>query len=269
MNEVKSMGTAVVTGASAGIGALYVDRLARRGYDVILIARDEARLNKVAGRIGEITGRTLTVLRADLNDRADLRKVETLLRTNQSITMLVNNAGFGSVASLLDADIDKMEDMISLNVTALTRLTYAAVPGFVARGDGAIINISSIVGIAPEVLNGVYGATKAYVLALAYSLHKELAGKGVRIQTVLPGATATEFWDAAGFSHSDMPASWVMKAEDLVDAALAGYDMGELITIPPLQDGGDWTLFEAARRELSTKFQQSKPGARYCNPDNI
>ena len=121
-----------------------------------------------------------------------------MLRTDASITLLVNNAGVGATAPLLDSDVDKMEEMIALNVTALTRLTYAAAPGFVARGGGTIINIASIVAIAPEVLNGVYGGSKAFVLAFSQSLHHELGRKGVRVQAVLPGATATEFWDVAG-----------------------------------------------------------------------
>ena len=114
--------------------------------------------------------------------------------------MLVNNAGVGALEPLLQSDVDAMEEMIDLNVTALTRLTYAAAPAFVDRGGGTIINIGSVVAIAPEVLNGVYGGTKAFVLALSQSLHKELADKNVRIQAVLPGATATNFWDAAGGS---------------------------------------------------------------------
>src|SRR5215813_10347071 len=178
--------------------------------------------------------------------------------------MLVNNAGNGSVAPLLNADIDEMEDMIALNITALTRLTYAAAPAFVARGTGTIINIASIVGIAPEVLNGVYGASKAYVIALSHSLQHELADKGVRIQAVLPGATATDLWETAGRPYQDLPAEIVMSAEDMVDAALIGLDRGELVTIPPLHDGDEWTRFEGARRDLSKKFGNSQPAPRYA-----
>ena len=193
-------GIAVVTGASAGIGAIYADRLARRGYDLILVARNQARLDEVANRIAGATGRVVKVVAADLNNKADLKRVETILATDPGITMLVNNAGVGALEPLLQSNVDAMEEMIDLNVTALTRLTYAAAPAFVARGGGTIINISSVVAIAPEVLNGVYGATKAFVLALSQSLYKELADKNVRIQAVLPGATATNFWDVAGGS---------------------------------------------------------------------
>jgi len=182
-----SKGTALVTGASMGIGAVYADRLAKRGYDLILVARNEPRLRSLSARLSGETGRSVKVLRADLGDKAELARVEAILRDDPSITALVNNAGTGSVAPLLNADVEKMQDMIALNVTALTRLTYAAAPAFVARGAGTIINIASVVGISPETLNGVYGATKAFVLALSHSLQHELADKGIRIQVVLPG----------------------------------------------------------------------------------
>jgi short-subunit dehydrogenase len=177
--------------------------------------------------------------------------------------MLVNNAGTASVAPLLDADIEKMQDMITLNITALTRLTYAAAPAFVKRGAGTIINIASVVGISPESLNGVYGATKAYVLALSHSLQHELASKGIRVQAVVPGATATDLWETAGLPWQKLPASIVMTTEDMVDAALVGLDQGELVTIPGLHDGDEWTRFEAARRAISKKFGNSQPAPRY------
>jgi hypothetical protein len=263
MSNSPSNGTAIITGASSGIGAIYADRFAKRGYDLILVARNKARLKSLAARLTSETGRSVKLLPADLNNKTDLAKVEAKLRDDTSITLLVNNAGTGSVAPLLNADVEKMEDMIELNVTALTRLTYAAAPAFVARGTGTIINIASVVGISPETLNGVYGATKAFVIALSHSLQHELADKGVRIQTVVPGATATDLWELAGLPYQKLPAEIVMSPEDMVDAALAGLDRGELVTIPPLQDGDEWTRFEAARRTLSQHFGHSVPAARY------
>jgi uncharacterized protein len=258
-----SLGTALVTGASSGIGAVYADRLAKRGYDLILVARNGERLKSLATRLTAETGRSVTVLPADLGDRAALATVEAVLRDDPSIVMLVNNAGTASRAPLLDADVDEMEAMIALNVTALTRLTYAVAPAFVARGAGTIVNIASVVAIAPERLNGVYGATKAFVLALTYSLRHELADKGVRIQAVLPAATATDIWEKSGLHYSKLPAGTVMSAEDMVDAALGGLDQGEVVTAPPLQDGDDWTRFDAARRALAPKFANSAPAPRY------
>jgi short-subunit dehydrogenase len=200
---------------------------------------------------------------ADLNNKIDLAKVETKLKEDSSIKMLVNNAGVASVAPLLNADIEKMGEMIALNTIALTRLTYAAAPAFVMRGAGTIINISSTVGISPETLNGVYGATKAYVLAFSHSLQYELADKGIRVQAVLPGATATDLWQIAGLPWQKLPPSIVMSVEDMVDAALVGLDQGELVTIPGLHDGDEWTRFEAARRAISRRFGNSVPASRY------
>lgn len=262
MSNSSSKGTALITGASAGIGAVYADRLAKRGYDLILVARNEQRLNAVAEQLRSVTGRQITILPADLNDKASLAKVEAVLRDNTSITLLVNNAGVGSVASILQADVDKMEAMIDINITALTRLTYAAAPAFVARGNGAIINISSAVAIAVENLNGVYSASKSYVLSLGHSLQKDLADKGVRVQTVLPAATATEFWDIAGYAPAKTSDS-TMRAEDMVDAAMAGFDAGELVTIPALHEGELWTKWEEDRRAISPKFRNATPAPRY------
>src|SRR5579871_6359843 len=262
MSNPSPKGIALITGSSTGIGAIYADRLAKRGYDLILVARNEKRLEAEARRLRAETGRQVTALPADLNDKAALAKVEAVLRENPSITMLVNNAGVGSVASILQADVDKMEAMITLNITALTRLTYAAAPAFVARGKGAIINISSAVAIAVENLNGVYSASKSYVLSFGHSLQKDLAEKGVRIQTVLPAATATEFWDVAGYAPQKT-SEITMRAEDLVDAALAGLDAGETVTIPGLHETDAWTRWEQERREMAAKFRNQKPAPHY------
>jgi len=257
-------GTALITGASSGIGAVYAHRLAQRGYDLILVARQRDRLNTLATRLTTETGRSVEVIAADLNDKADLARIETVLRQDSSISLLLNNAGVGATAPLLGSDIAKMDDMIALNVTALTHLTYAAVPGFVARKNGTIINISSIVAIAPEVLNGVYGGSKAFVLAFSQSLRHELADKGVKVQAVLPGATATDFWGIAGTAIEHLPTQIVMSAEDLVDAALAGLDQGEFATIPSLPDAADWQAYEAARQKMMPNLSRDKPAARYA-----
>jgi short-subunit dehydrogenase len=259
-------GFALITGASTGIGAIYADRLAKRGHDLILVARNRARLDAVAGRIAAETGRKVEVLAADLTDRADLARVEQVLRDDQRITTLVNNAGVGATAPLLQADVEDMSRMLALNVDVLTRLTYAAVPGFVARGGGTLINIASIVAVGPEILNGVYGGSKAFVLAFSQSLKHELADKGVRVHAVLPGATATEFWDIAGTPVQHLPNEIVMSAENMVDAALAGFDQGEFATIPSLPDQADWNAYEAARQALMPNLSKAEPAARYGVP---
>jgi short-subunit dehydrogenase len=203
---------------------------------------------------------------ADLNKQEDVSRIEDLLRSNAGITTLVNNAGVGAAAPLLQADIGKMEDMITLNVIALTRLTYAVAPGFVARGAGTIINIASIVGVAPELLNGVYGGTKAFVVAFSQSLRHELAEKGVRVQVVLPGATATEFWNVAGLPVENLSKDQVMSAEEMVDASLAGLSQGEFVTIPALPNNADWEVFEAARQALFPNLSRDKAADRYRIP---
>jgi short-subunit dehydrogenase len=189
--------------------------------------------------------------------------VEQLLRTNPQIAMLVNNAGVGAVTPFLQTDVDEIDEMIRLNVRALTRLAFAAAPRFVARGGGTIVNIASVLGIAPELLNGVYGGTKAFVIALSLSLHKELADKNVRVQVVLPGATATDLWEKAGKPVEQLPNEIVMRADDMVDAALVGLDEGELITIPSLPDAADWDAYEAARQKLIPNLSHNFPAGRY------
>jgi hypothetical protein len=154
--------------------------------------------------------------------------------------------------------------MIELNVTALTRLTYAVVPGFVARGNGSIINIASIVAVAPDMLNGVYGATKSFVLAFSQSLQHELADKGVRVQVVLPGAIATDFWGVVGVPVEHLPPQIVMSVDDLVDSALAGFDQGEFATVPSLPESDDWNAFEQARLALRPNLSHVKPASRYA-----
>lgn len=260
---LSTQGTALITGASAGIGAVYADRLARQGFDLILVARNQEKLRALANRLTNETGRNVEVVVADLKDKADLLRVEQILRSDASITLLVNNAGVGAVMPLLVSPVDDMEAMITLNITALTRLAYAAAPGFVARGSGTVINIASIVAIAPEILNGVYGASKAFVLALSQSMQHELASKGVRIQAVLPGATATDFWSEAGNPVENLPQEIVMSAEDMVDAALVGLAAGEVVTIPGLHDGAQWERHETQRQVLSGLFGNSKAAARY------
>jgi short-subunit dehydrogenase len=263
MTSMKSQGTALITGASSGIGAVYADRLAKAGYDLILVARNEGRLATLAARLIRETGRNVESLPADLMQAADLAKVEARLKSDTRITLLINNAGVGAATPLLQSDIEKMQQMITLNVSVLTRLAYAVVPAFVARGAGTLVNIASIVAIAPELLNGVYGGTKAFVLAFTQSLQHELADKGVRVQAVLPGATATEFWDIAGVPIGQLPPAWVMTTEDMVDAALAGLAQGEVITIPSLPQQADWQAFEAARDVLRPNLSRQAPAPRY------
>ena len=255
-------GTALITGASTGIGAVYADRLAKRGYDLILVARNEEMLSEAAARL-KSTGHRIETITADLMKKEDVQRVADRLNTDSTITALVNNAGLGSARKLLDEKIDDLESMIYLNVTALTRLALAALPGFVARKNGLLINIASVVALAPDLLNGTYSGTKAYVVNFTQALKNELAGTGVTIQAVLPGATATPFWEKAGRPVDDLPAEMVMTAEDMVDASLAGLDQHELVTIPTLPDVADWEKYDAARKALGPNLSRQMPAARY------
>jgi short-subunit dehydrogenase len=258
-------GTALVTGASSGLGAIYAERLARRGYGVILVARSRRLLEDLRSRLAEL-GSAAEVIVADLIDRKGLRQVEEVLRSTESLTMLVNGAGVRSTSSILKADVEQMETMIALNTLALVRLTYAAVPGFVARRRGTIVNIASLVALAPELLNGVYGGTKAFVLAFSQSLHHELAQRGVRVQAVLPGASPTEFWSLTGqplAAPRPGERQGVMSVEDVVDAALSGLDLGEIVTIPALPDLEQWDSFDAARVALRPNHLMPLPARRY------
>ena len=262
MSAQSSKGTALITGASTGIGAVYADRLAQRGYDLILVARNQEKLSEVAAQLKN-TGRKVETLQADLTAKADVQRIAERLSSDPTITALVNNAGVGSAGKLRDAKVDDLESMIYLNVTAVTRLALAALPGFVARNNGLLINISSIAALAPEVLNGTYSGSKAYVVNFTQALKNELKGTGVSVQAVLPGAIATPFWDKAGVPVQHLPSEIVMTAENLVDASLAGLDQGELITIPSLPEIADWEKFEAARKALGPNLSRKTPANRY------
>src|SRR3989442_8406465 len=170
-------GAALITGASSGIGAAYAERLARRGYDLTLVARNRRRLDALAARISDDTGRAVEVFVADLRKHEDLARVEAALKQDASLTMLVNNAEVGAVAPMMHSDVDMMEDMIKLNVVALMRLTYAAAPVFAAPGHGAIINISLVPTLPPGIFNGAYGGGKAFLLTFSRSLHHPFTGK--------------------------------------------------------------------------------------------
>ncbi len=254
---------ALITGASTGIGKVYAQRLAGRGYDLVLVARDKVRLEALAGELGRATGVNVEVLVADLTQSADVALVENRLEGDPAISFFLNNAGIATIAPQLQTPVDVIEKLMYLNVTAATRLALAAGRAFTARGAGTIVNIASAVALSPERLNGVYGASKAALLALTHALTKELTEKGVRLQAVLPGATRTEIWERSGGDIDKLPPERVMDVDEMVDAALKGLDMGEIITIPSLPDPQDLADAEAARLKLSPNTSRQHPAARY------
>lgn len=257
----QNLGTALITGASTGIGATYADRLARRGHDLVLVARDQARMEALATRLRAETWVTVDVMRADLTDVDDRHRVEARLRDDAAITLLVNNAGAAAEGGFAAPDLDAQQRIIDLNITAVTRLAGAAVPRFLAAGKGAIINIASVLALAPEIFPGIYPATKAYVLAFSQGLQAELGSRGVYVQAVLPAATRTEIWARSGRDVNALKG--VMEVDDLVDAALAGFDRRELITIPPLHDEKRWDDLTAQRRAVLGNLLQGQPAPRY------
>jgi uncharacterized protein len=256
-------GTALVTGASSGIGAAYADQLAARGHDLILVARDAARLRSAAERIGREAGVAVEVMAADLTRPADLEAVRDRVATDEGLGLLVNCAGLGPLGPSLDSPAELYDGMLDLNVRALQTLTFAAARAFANRGRGAIVNLSSAVALIPERFNAGYAAQKAFVLALTQGLAAEIGGEGVRLQAVLPGVTRTEFFDRAGADIGLIPAEMIMEARDLVAAALAGLDAGETVTIPSLPEIADWQAFEAARFRLGPNLSRRVPAARY------
>jgi short-subunit dehydrogenase len=253
--------TVLITGASTGIGAAYADRFARRGHNLVLVARDSARLEQNADRLRREAGVRVETLQADLTREADLARVEQTLRDNPKIGVLVNNAGAALPGNFLDQTGAEIANLVALNVTALTRLANAVAPRFAAQGQGSIINLASIVAMAPEIGLTVYGATKAFVLFLTQGLNLELGPKGVYLQAVLPAATRTEIWERSGRDVNTLPG--VMEIGELVDAALVGFDRRETITIPPLPDAAQWAAFEAARQAMLPNFMQSHAAPRY------
>lgn len=253
----------LITGASTGIGAVYADRFARRGHNLVLVARDFQRLEALAARLWEAHGVNVAIEPADLTNRSELERIEHLLATDAHIGILVNNAGMAVSRPLIGSTPDDFQKLIDLNVTASTRLGIAAANAFVQRGGGAIVNLSSVLAIAHEIGGGVYGGSKAFVLNFSRALHAEGAARGLRVQAVLPGATRTEIWDRSGRDIDTLDPSILMDAHDMVDAALAGFDAGELVTIPALPEAADWQAYEAARQKLLPNLSRSTPAARY------
>lgn len=253
--------TFLITGASDGIGAIYADRLARRGHNLILVARRADKLAELADRLRSDTGVSVDVITANLANAEDLSRVEDRLRTDDAITGLINNAGIAGETSFVEADPAQLTALINLNILAATRLAAAIAPRLAATGSGAIINISSVTALIPDGFTATYPASKAYMLAFSEALQAELGPKGVRIQAVLPGATRTPIWTEEQLAS--LPDAIVMDVNDMVDAALAGFDAGEVVTIPALPDMADYDAYIAARSALRPNLSLAQPAPRY------
>jgi short-subunit dehydrogenase len=241
---------ALITGASSGLGAAYADRLAQRGYDLVLVARSEDKLRALAASLPT----AVEVLRADLTVAADVERVAARLR---DVDLFVNNAGMSYASPVADADPAQLQRVIDLNVSAFTRLAQA----YAARREGTLVNIASVVPILHPAGMATYTASKAYALTFTQVLAAEQPD--MRIQAVLPGAVGTELWGKSGLPLANLDPEIVMGIDDAVDAAVAGLDAGELITILSLPDTADWEAYEAARLALVPNLSRRRPADRY------
>ena len=259
---MSSSKTALISGASSGIGAVYAERLAARGYNLVLVARRADRLAALAKELEQVYPVSVRTVPADLTADADIARIEQVLRQD-AIELLVNNAGMGPSASTTDMSDADAAATLALNVTALMRLTRAALPGMRARKSGTIVNVGSVMAFHAMPTSSLYSATKAFVLTFSRGVQQEVKDEGVVVQAVLPAGTITDFYETAGLSIDNFDPRVFMTAEQLVDAALAGLDRGEDVTLPSVHDASLWSAYDAARQRLFGGTQNGSPAPRY------
>jgi hypothetical protein len=262
MSDLK--GTAIVTGATGGVGALYAAGLAERGYDLLLVGRQQKTLDALAKAVKHKTNVKVETLVANLAEAKDLARIEARISSDPAITALINNAGTASFGSFAKLSSEAVDETTAVNITAMTRLTHAVLPGFLARGAGSIVNIASVLAFHPWPEFGVYNASKAYVVSFSQALQGEVAGKGVLVQVVIPPAVDTDFWNKAGLPVNNLPVGSVMKPQHLVDAALKGLDRDESWVFPSLSDQTLWNDHEKTRQALVGALMNGTPAARYA-----
>ena len=253
-------GTALITGASSGIGEIYANRLAQRGYDLVLVGRNADKLQDLATSLAATHRVGVERIVADLGEPAGLARVERRLETDAAVTLLVNSAGLIGGGPLSAGNVDDLTSMLNINVVALTRLASVAAKAFAARGKGAIVNLSSAMAFIDAPTAAAYAASKAYVLNLSLSLDLDVKAQGVQVQAVLPGYTRTPMIGGG----AGLPEEAVMDVDALVDAALVGFDAGELVTIPSLESVAAYETWAGSRTALQPFLSLSRPAARYA-----
>ena len=262
--ETSQRPVALVTGASAGIGAAFATRLAQDGYDLIVTARRQERLEALAQDLQGKFGGKVEVLTADLSKTDGMRLVEKRIAGEPALELLVNNAGFGGYMPFVQLDPQVAEDLINLQVLAVTRLTRAALPGMLERNRGAIINVASRLafsgplGSTQLAKRATYAGAKAYVVTFTQLLASELEGTGVKVQVLCPGMVRTEFHTRQGMDTSRVPPNIISMPEDIVNASLDGLKLGEVVCVPTLEDPA---LLERVMESQRQMFQSSGSGA--------
>ena len=246
-------GWALVTGPTAGIGRSFAVQLAARGHDLVLVARDEARLGELAEELRSRYAVDVEVLRADLSDRTQLAAVEDRVASaERPVELVVNNAGFGQKRPFLDNDIEQEQLMLDVLVTAVLRITHAALRAMVARGRGGVINVSSVAGFLPR---GTYAAAKAYVTQLSRWADVTYRGRGVRTMALCPGFTRTEFHERMDVSRSSAPSWMWLDADAVVTQALKDFDAGRTVSVPDLRYKAATALARWTPMSWQSRFQ--------------
>ena len=250
------MTTALITGGTAGLGRAFADKFAELGYDLVLVARDQSRLDSVAEELrGQAAGVRVETISADLSTESGRAEVETRLGAEESpVDILVNNAGFALARSFRASEVEDEERLLDVHVRAVLRLTHAALPGMVKRGKGSVINVASVAAFVPR---GTYSAAKAWVVSFSESVAAELSGTGVRCMALCPGFTHTEFHSRADVDPGQIPGWMWLDAPDVVDAAIEDLRKGLTVSVP----GAKYKILVGANRlvprRLSTRLSRS------------